>query len=188
MIAIALACNPQVLIADEPTTALDVTIQAQILDLVLDLKERLGTAVVLITHDLGVIAETAQRAIVMYAGRKVEEASVEALFRDPRHPYTRGLMSSIPRRSMAHRRADASPKAPLRGAVRTRLQEIAGIVPSLRENITGCAFAPRCALAMARCTLERPPLSPCGDGHNVACWATAPAPATATASAAVELR
>ena len=163
MIAIALACNPQVLIADEPTTALDVTIQAQILALMLELKERLGTAIVLITHDLGVIAETAQRAIVMYAGRKVEEASVAELFRNPVHPYTRGLIGSIPRRTAAGRRSN----------IRGRLAEISGIVPSLREEIAGCAFAPRCTHAVARCALERPPLDAHGSGHLAACWEAA---------------
>jgi len=168
MIAIALACNPQVLIADEPTTALDVTIQAQILHLMLELKERLGTAIVLITHDLGVIAETAQRAIVMYAGRKVEEASVAELFRNPLHPYTRGLMNSIPRRTAAGRRSN----------IRGRLEEISGIVPSLREEIVGCAFAPRCSFALERCTLERPALEPQGPQHLAACWETARVAAT----------
>jgi peptide/nickel transport system ATP-binding protein len=168
MIAIALACNPQVLIADEPTTALDVTIQAQILHLMLELKARLGTAIVLITHDLGVIAETAQRAIVMYAGRKVEEASVAELFRNPLHPYTRGLMNSIPRRTAAGRRSN----------IRGRLQEISGIVPSLREEIAGCAFAPRCSFAQERCTLERPALEPHGPQHLAACWETARVAAT----------
>jgi len=164
MIAIALACNPAVLIADEPTTALDVTIQAQILNLMLELKERLGTAIVLITHDLGVVAETAQRVIVMYAGRKVEEAQVDELFRHPLHPYTRGLMASIPRRSATGRK---------RGAVRGRLQEITGIVPSLREEIVGCAFAPRCAFAVDRCRAERPPLETLRPGHTTACWEAA---------------
>jgi peptide/nickel transport system ATP-binding protein len=164
MIAIALACNPAVLIADEPTTALDVTIQAQILNLMLELKERLGTAIVLITHDLGVVAETAQRVIVMYAGRKVEEAQVDELFRHPLHPYTRGLMASIPRRSATGRK---------RGAVRGRLQEIAGIVPSLREEIAGCAFAPRCPHAVERCRHEPPPLETLRPGHLTACWEAA---------------
>ena len=168
MIAIALACNPKVLIADEPTTALDVTIQAQILNLMLELKERLGTAIVLITHDLGVIAETAQRAIVMYAGRKVEEAPVAELFRNPLHPYTRGLMNSIPRRTAAGRRSN----------IRGRLQEISGIVPSLREQITGCAFAPRCSFRLERCTHERPALEPHGPDHRAACWETARVAAT----------
>ncbi len=164
MIAIALACNPKVLIADEPTTALDVTIQAQILNLMLELKERLGTAIVLITHDLGVVAETAQRVIVMYAGRKVEEASVEDLFRHPQHPYTRGLMGSIPRRSATGR---------AKGVFRGRLQEISGIVPSLREEIPGCAFAPRCAFAVDRCAVERPPLEQHRPDHLAACWEAA---------------
>ena len=160
MIAMALACNPQVLIADEPTTALDVTIQAQILNLMLELKERLGTAIVLITHDLGVVAEFAQRAIVMYAGRKVEEASVPELFRNPVHPYTRGLINSIPRRTATGRRTD----------IRGRLEEIAGVVPSLREEIAGCAFAPRCRFAVERCTFERPGLDLHGTQHLAACW------------------
>jgi peptide/nickel transport system ATP-binding protein len=160
MIAMALACNPDVLIADEPTTALDVTIQAQILDLVLDLKERLGTAVLLITHDLGVVAETAQRAIVMYAGRKVEEADTATLFRNPLHPYTRGLLNSIPRRNARGRRSN----------IRGRLEEIAGMVPSLREEIPGCPFAPRCTMAVARCSQEPPQLDSHGAGHRAACW------------------
>ena len=160
MIAMALACNPDLLIADEPTTALDVTIQAQILDLILDLKERLGTAVLLITHDLGVVAETAQRAIVMYAGRKVEEADTDTLFRNPLHPYTRGLMNSIPRRNARGRRSN----------IRGRLEEIAGIVPSLREEIPGCPFAPRCFMAVPRCSLETPLLEAHGARHLAACW------------------
>ncbi|HEY5634284.1 MAG TPA: ABC transporter ATP-binding protein [Burkholderiaceae bacterium] len=160
MIAMALACNPKVLIADEPTTALDVTIQAQILNLMLELKERLGTAIVLITHDLGVVAETAQRAIVMYAGLKVEEASVQELFRNPVHPYTRGLINSIPRRSVTGRRTN----------IRGKLQEITGIVPSLIDEIPGCAFAPRCSFAVERCSRERPPLATHGPAHLAACW------------------
>ena len=160
MIAMALACNPDVLIADEPTTALDVTIQAQILDLVLDLKERLGTAVLLITHDLGVVAETAQRAIVMYAGRKVEEADTATLFRNPLHPYTRGLLKSIPRRNARGRRSN----------IRGRLEEIAGMVPSLRQEIPGCPVAPRCTMAVARCSQEPPQLDAHGAGHLAACW------------------
>jgi peptide/nickel transport system ATP-binding protein len=163
MIAMALACNPSVLIADEPTTALDVTIQAQILDLILDLKERLGTAVLLITHDLGVIAETAQRAIVMYAGRKVEEADTPTLFSNPLHPYTRGLLRSIPKRNARGRRSN----------IRGRLEEIAGIVPSLRDEIAGCPFAPRCSFAVPHCSQEAPPLESHGQGHLVACWETA---------------
>jgi peptide/nickel transport system ATP-binding protein len=160
MIAMALACNPRVLIADEPTTALDVTIQAQILNLMLELKERLDTAIVLITHDLGVVAETAQRALVMYAGLKVEEAPVAELFRNPVHPYTRGLINSIPRRTAAGRRTN----------IRGKLQEIPGIVPSLIEDVPGCAFAPRCNFAVERCTRERPPLEVHGSGHLAACW------------------
>jgi peptide/nickel transport system ATP-binding protein len=156
MIAMALSCNPKLLIADEPTTALDVTIQAQILKLMLELKGRFGAAIMLITHDLGVVAETCQRVIVMYAGRKVEEADVLELFDRPMHPYTRGLMASIPRR---------------RAGVRARrLSEIAGIVPSLREPIAGCAFAPRCGFATERCRNAAPPLEPHGTGHLVACW------------------
>jgi peptide/nickel transport system ATP-binding protein len=163
MIAIALSCNPQVLIADEPTTALDVTIQAQILDLMLELKEKLGTAIIMITHDLGVIAETAQRVVVMYAGRKVEEASVDQLFAQPAHPYTRGLMRAIPR-------LDAEAEVAGR---RPRLQEIPGIVPALNQPIAGCAFAPRCPFATGRCRAERPPLIETATGHSVACWETA---------------
>jgi peptide/nickel transport system ATP-binding protein len=160
MIAIALSCNPGVLIADEPTTALDVTIQAQILDLMLELKEKLGTAIIMITHDLGVIAETTQRVVVMYAGRKVEQAPVEALFARPTHPYTRGLMRAIPR-------LDAEAETAGR---RSRLQEIPGIVPALNRAITGCAFAPRCGFATARCRAEPPPLIDLAAGHSVACW------------------
>jgi peptide/nickel transport system ATP-binding protein len=157
MIAIALACNPQVLIADEPTTALDVTIQAQILDLMLELKEKLGTAIIMITHDLGVVAETCDRAIVMYAGRIAEEATVEELFARPLHPYSGGLQRALPR-------ADAE------GA---RLAEIRGIVPSLRDPIPGCAFAPRCELATERCRAAQPALLPFGSSHQVACWEAA---------------
>ena len=137
MIAMALACNPKVLIADEPTTALDVTIQAQILDIILDLQRKLGTAVILITHDLGVVAETAQRVIVMYAGRKVEEAPVEELFARPQHPYTHGLMASIPRLDLMRGEAEGASG---------RLQEIPGMVPALTNLPDGCVFAPRCAL------------------------------------------
>jgi len=156
MIAMALACNPKVLIADEPTTALDVTIQAQILELILELQQRLGTAVILITHDLGVVAETAQRVIVMYAGRKVEEAEVTALFDEPLHPYTRGLLGSIPR---------------LEGeAAQQRLQEIPGMVPPLNALPEGCAFAPRCDFATERCRAEYPPWRALRPGHWSACW------------------
>ncbi|MBR0790895.1 ABC transporter ATP-binding protein [Bradyrhizobium manausense] len=161
MIAMALACRPALLIADEPTTALDVTIQAQILALVLDLQKELGTGLVLITHDLGVVAQTAQRVIVMYAGRKVEEASVEALFAAPKHPYTRGLMASIP----------AVPESGI--AAQERLNEIPGTVPSLVRLPKGCAFAPRCKLAVKRCEAEYPPLVDWGGGHFAACWRAA---------------
>ena len=161
MIAMALACRPALLIADEPTTALDVTIQAQILALILDLQKELGTGLVLITHDLGVVAQTAQRVIVMYAGRKVEEASVEALFAAPKHPYTRGLMASIP-------------AVPATGvAAQARLNEIPGTVPSLVRLPPGCAFAPRCKLAIKRCESEYPPLMDWGGGHLAACWRAA---------------
>ena len=160
MIAMALSCDPQVLIADEPTTALDVTIQAQILNLMLELKEKTGTAIVLITHDLGVVAETTERVAVMYAGRKVEEAPVEALFDNPLHPYTRGLMRAIPRLDVE---ADAA-------GTRPRLQEIPGLVPMLTRPIPGCAFAARCGFATERCRVEPPPIVNVGGGHTVACW------------------
>ena len=160
MIAMALSCDPQVLIADEPTTALDVTIQAQILDLMLELKEKTGTAIVLITHDLGVIAETTERVVVMYAGRKVEESPVEALFDNPLHPYTRGLMRAIPRLDVE---ADAA-------GTRPRLQEIPGLVPKLTQPIAGCAFADRCDFATERCHAKAPPVVDVGGGHTVACW------------------
>jgi peptide/nickel transport system ATP-binding protein len=161
MIAIALACNPKLLIADEPTTALDVTIQAQILDLMRQLKSRIGAAIIIITHDLGVVAEMAERVLVMYAGRKVEEAPVRALFRNPRHPYTRGLLASVPRLGSS-----------LREGERDRLAEIAGIVPKLSEEIVGCAFAPRCSFATGRCRSETPPLETKAAGHIVACFET----------------
>ncbi len=161
MIGMALACRPALLIADEPTTALDVTIQAQILALVLELQQELGTGLVLITHDLGVVAQTAQRVIVMYAGRKVEEASVETLFANPRHPYTRGLMASIP----------AVPSLSTRN--NARLAEIPGMVPSLSNLPKGCAFAPRCGLAIARCREEYPPLEVFDGDHLAACWRAA---------------
>jgi peptide/nickel transport system ATP-binding protein len=159
MIAMALSCNPKLLIADEPTTALDVTIQAQILDLMRELKTKTGAAIVLITHDLGVVAEMAQRVVVMYAGRKVEEAPVEALFAQPLHPYTKGLLGSIPRLAEA-----------AEGGERKRLVEIPGMVPSLKEAVPGCLFAPRCPHATARCAAEYPPLEEQGAGHWVACW------------------
>ncbi|HEX9468496.1 MAG TPA: ABC transporter ATP-binding protein [Bradyrhizobium sp.] len=161
MIAMALACRPALLIADEPTTALDVTIQAQILALMLDLQKELGMGLILITHDLGVVAQTAQRVIVMYAGKKVEEADVETLFANPRHPYTRGLMASIPAVPSLGGNADA------------RLAEIPGMVPSLTRLPKGCAFAPRCEFAIARCREEYPPLLSFEGDHLAACWRAA---------------
>ncbi len=162
MIAMALACNPKVLIADEPTTALDVTIQAQILDLIVKLQEELGAGVVLITHDLGVVAETADRVIVMYAGRKVEEADVFELFANPRHPYTRGLLASVPRLAIVAE-GDAE-------AAEGRLEEIPGIVPALHSLPEGCAFAPRCPNAIDKCRAERPEYEQKRPGHWAACW------------------
>jgi len=167
MIAMALACEPALLIADEPTTALDVTIQAQILDLLRDLRRKVGAAIVLITHDLGIVAEMAQRVVVMYAGRKVEEAPVEALFAIPRHPYTRGLLGSVPRL-----------RSSLGAHAQQRLAEIPGLVPSLREEIVGCPFAPRCRFATDRCQAAAPPLEApdagaAAQGHLVACFETA---------------
>jgi oligopeptide/dipeptide ABC transporter ATP-binding protein len=154
MIAIALACEPRLLIADEPTTALDVTIQAQILDLMRDLKGRLGTAIILITHDLGVVAEMCDDVVVMYAGRVVERAPVEALFADAQHPYTLGLLASVPR-------LDAD---------QDRLQTIEGMVPTPDTMPAGCRFAPRCTLATDHCLSEMPPLRELKPGHEVACW------------------
>jgi len=156
MIAMALSCSPKLLIADEPTTALDVTIQAQILELIQDMKARFGMAVMLITHAMGVVAETAQRVVVMYAGRVVEEAPVEQLFRQPRHPYTAGLIRSIPRIDTA-------------AARKTRLEAIGGTVPSLLDPPAGCRFAPRCRFAMATCRQAVPPLREVEAGHKVAC-------------------
>ena len=161
MIAMALACNPKVLIADEPTSALDVTIQAQILDLIGKLQRELGTAVILITHDLGVVAETAERVIVMYAGRKVEEAAVGELFARPLHPYTRGLMNSIPRLALMRREA---------GPAVERLQEIPGMVPALSNLPQGCIFAPRCTFADDRCRAQYPPYEQKRAAHWAACW------------------
>ena len=181
MVAIGLACGPRVLIADEPTTALDVTVQAQIFDLLVDLKERTGTSIILITHDMGAIAEMADRVVVMYAGRIVEEAPVERILEDPLHPYTRGLITCVP-----HLEERPSPE-------RRPLAEIAGMVPALTALGRGCAFAPRCAHAIDRCRREapplvwnravpRPPAAPAGrqpparaplmgeDVHRVACW------------------
>ena len=159
MIAMALACNPKLLIADEPTTALDVTIQAQILDLMRELKAKIDAAIVLITHDLGVVAEMAQRVVVMYAGRRVEEAPVRQLFRQPLHPYTRGLLASVPRL-----RASLGQQRP------SRLAEIAGTVPSLKEPIPGCPFAERCALVTDICRREMPLFEEKERGHYAACF------------------
>jgi peptide/nickel transport system ATP-binding protein len=159
MIAMALACDPKLLIADEPTTALDVTVQAQILDLMRQLKAKTGTAIILITHSLGLVAEMAQRVVVMYGGRKVEEAPVQALFGRPRHPYTRALLKSVPRL-----------RSSLTGTDQQRLAEIPGVVPSLREAIAGCIFAPRCAHAVERCRQDYPPLEQKAASHWVACW------------------
>ena len=161
MIAMALACNPKVLIADEPTTALDVTIQAQILELIVELQREFGAAVILITHDLGVVAETARRVIVMYAGRKVEEAEVGELFARPMHPYTVGLMASIPRLDLMRGETERTAE---------RLQEIPGIVPPLFDLPAGCAFAPRCSRADDRCRRERPVYEEKRTGHWAACW------------------
>jgi peptide/nickel transport system ATP-binding protein len=155
MIATALACQPSVLLADEPTTALDVTIQAQILRLIKDLRGRTGTAVLLITHDMGVVADMADRVLVMYAGRIVEAAPVEALFASPRHPYTWLLLRSLPR-------LDHDPKA--------RLSVIEGTVPAAGAWPAGCRFAPRCPLATARCHEVEPELAPIDGGRTVACW------------------
>ena len=156
MIAIALACNPQLLIADEPTTALDVTIQAQILDLLSELKERLGMSIMLITHAMGVVAEVAQRVVVMYAGMVVEEATVEELFAKPRHPYTQGLIRSIPRIDTA-------------AIHKVRLEQIPGTVPKLVEPAPGCRFAPRCRFAVPDCTASTPVLREPVPGHKVRC-------------------
>jgi peptide/nickel transport system ATP-binding protein len=158
MIGIALVCNPKLLIADEPTTALDVTIQAQILDLIRRLKTEMGSAVMLITHDLGVVAEIAERVIVLYAGRKVEEASVADIFADPKHPYTQGLMGAIPKLGSS-----------LDQPERSKLAEIPGLVPSLREPIVGCAFAERCPHAMGVCREIAPAVELKAPGHFVAC-------------------
>ena len=156
MIAIGLACNPKLIIADEPTTALDVTIQAQILELMQEMKDRLGMSIMLITHAMGVVAETAQRVVVMYAGKVIEEAPVDRLFSNPRHPYTQGLIRSIPRvdRAAAHKE---------------RLEAIPGTVPSLLSPPVGCRFAARCKYAMDICVKAMPPLKEVGPGHRVAC-------------------
>jgi oligopeptide/dipeptide ABC transporter ATP-binding protein len=157
MIAMALACNPEILIADEPTTALDVTIQAQILDLILQLKAEFGAAIIMITHDLGVIAETTQRVVVMYAGKVVEEGRTRFIFKDSRHPYTQGLLRSVP---ILGQRAKYG---------RARLQEIPGVVPSLYELPTGCSFHPRCPHAMPLCRQTPPQLVEMEDHRRVSC-------------------
>jgi oligopeptide/dipeptide ABC transporter ATP-binding protein len=160
MIAMALSCNPKVLIADEPTTALDVTIQAQILDLMRELQATYGTAIILITHDMGVVAENADRVVVMYAGRKVEEASSGDLFDNPGHPYTKGLLGSIPNVEVAAHTRNR----------RARLNEIKGMVPSLFNLPSGCSFAPRCGFATDQCRAVSPPLAQHRPGHWIACW------------------
>ena len=156
VIAMALSCNPALLIADEPTTALDVTIQAQILELLAEIKSRLGMAIILITHAMGVVAETAQRVAVMYAGKVVEEAPVEQLFAQPSHPYTQGLIRSIPRIDLAAMR-------------KQRLESIGGSVPNPLDPLSGCRFAPRCPFARANCLEAVPPLREIAPGHKVAC-------------------
>jgi oligopeptide/dipeptide ABC transporter ATP-binding protein len=160
MIAMALSCNPKLLIADEPTTALDVTIQAQILDLMRELQDTTGAAIILITHDMGVVAENADRVVVMYAGRKVEEASADDLFERPGHPYTKGLLGSLPNLEVA---AQIDTR-------RARLNEIKGMVPSLANLLQGCTFAPRCGFATEECRAAYPPLAEHRPGHWVACW------------------
>ncbi|NHQ74837.1 ABC transporter ATP-binding protein [Roseovarius gahaiensis] len=165
MIAMALSCNPSVLIADEPTTALDVTIQAQILALMEEIRDKLKTAIILITHDLGVVAEMADRVLVMYAGRKVEEADVVEIFERPQHPYTRGLMRSVPRLTTDFSEAREQ-----------RLSEIPGIVPALTNLPKGCTFAERCAFATDRCRAEYPAIEPKKPDHVAACWESANLP------------
>ena len=163
MIAMALACNPDLIIADEPTTAVDVSIQAQIIDLFRDIKARVGTAILLITHDLGVVAEMADRIAVLYAGHIVEIASAMELFDAPRHPYTEGLLAAVPR--LDQLLAD--------GVERPRLAELAGGVPVISERSSGCPFRPRCRLAMDRCAEEMPPMTPLSVTRSVACWVRA---------------
>jgi peptide/nickel transport system ATP-binding protein len=171
MIAMALSCNPKILIADEPTTALDVTIQAQVLELIRDLQRRLGTSVLLITHDLGVVAETADDVIVMYAGRKVEEAPVRELFARPAHPYTRGLLKSMPKLCSSGNDGKTG---------RSRLVEISGIVPPITDLPAGCSFAPRCPLAEEACTQRQPAYEQVDKGHWVACWKSSAATGSAS--------
>ncbi|ADP14646.1 oligopeptide/dipeptide ABC transporter, ATPase subunit [Achromobacter xylosoxidans A8] len=170
MIAMALACQPKVLIADEPTTALDVTIQAQILHLLREIQQRLGTSIVLITHDLGVVAQICQRVIVMYAGRKVEEGSVDDILDHAQHPYTQALIRSLPDFAAGQDHT-------------ARLAELPGIVPVMTPESRGCAFAARCPEAQPRCTEQAPPAADAGSRHRVWCWARAaePAPAALTA-------
>jgi peptide/nickel transport system ATP-binding protein/oligopeptide transport system ATP-binding protein len=162
MIAMALGCNPEILIADEPTTALDVTIQAQIIDLMVQLKEELGMAIILITHDLGIIAETVSRVIVMYAGKIMEEAPTRTVFKTPFHPYTQGLLQSMPRLGDKVR------------VGRVRLEEIPGVVPSLYELPAGCRFSTRCRHVMEICRREEPPLVQLEEGHFCRCWLSHP--------------
>jgi peptide/nickel transport system ATP-binding protein len=166
MIAIALACNPSLLIADEPTTALDVTIQAQILALLDKLRRDIGMAVLFVTHNLGVVAEIADRVVVMYSGRVVEEGNVHELFKAPRHPYTRGLLACLPRRALDD---DAAPAGTTR-----RLNAIPGLVASPLDPLPGCAFAPRCALVLPECAAAMPPLADLAGGRRSRCirWAT----------------
>ena len=170
MIAMALACQPKVLIADEPTTALDVTIQAQILHLLREIQQRLGTSIVLITHDLGVVAQMCQRVIVLYAGRKVEEGSVDDILDHAQHPYTQALIRSLPDFAAGQDHT-------------ARLAELPGIVPVMTPESRGCAFAARCPEAQPRCTEQAPPAADAGSRHRVWCWARAaePAPAALTA-------
>lgn len=158
MIALALACRPKLLIADEPTTALDVTIQAQILDLIMKLQEKFGMAVMMITHDLGVIAEIADDVVVMYAGEVVEYAPIEMLFGNPAHPYTMGLMSSVPKLGQKFRTG------------KQKLKEIPGMVPNLIQTPRGCLFVPRCPHAMEKCRQEKPPLFILNAAHGTRCW------------------
>ena len=158
MIAMALACNPEILIADEPTTALDVTIQAQIIDLMLELKQDFGAAILMISHNLGVIAEIARRVVVMYAGEVVEAGRTLLLFREPAHPYTQGLLQSIPRLGERSTRG------------RRRLEEIPGIVPNLYELPAGCNFHPRCSRTFPICRERKPALTMLKDGRLVRCW------------------
>ncbi|MDP9392725.1 MAG: ABC transporter ATP-binding protein, partial [Actinomycetota bacterium] len=159
MIAIGVACGPKVLIADEPTTALDVTIQAGVLDIMRDLRSELGTAIILITHDLGVVADLADRVVVMYAGMPVETAEIHELFAHPQHPYTNGLLRAIPHREKG-----------VEQVARTRLAEIPGLVPSLRSEPELCPFAPRCPRATEVCVSRRPPLEPTRPHHPTACY------------------